>query len=136
MNLNDIKDSLDTGTREIEFKPVGEPTGMFFELRYESEPEVQEFMKRYNAKLRDLSLKRKTNAITNLVRDHEDGLRIVHVAGWRWADGVDEEAGRPEFSRKELRALLDDEKAGFHVRRFIDEEVGSLDDFLSKSQDN
>lgn len=136
MNLNDIKDSLQTQTREVEFKPVGSPTGMFFELRHESAPEVQKFMSKYQAKIRDLTMKRKTTASTNLMKEHEDGLRIVHVVGWRWENDVDEEDGRPEFSKRELRTLLQDDVAGFHVRKFIDEEVGSLDDFLERSEDS
>ncbi len=136
MNLNDIKASLQTQTREVEFKPTGEPTGMVFELRHESAPEVQKFMSTYRAKIRDLAMKRKTTASTNLMKEHEDGLRIVQVAGWTWEGGDDPENGRPTFSKKELRLLLQDEIAGFHVRQFIDEEVGILDDFLEKSEDS
>lgn len=134
MNINDIKASLETETREIEFKPVGEPTGMFFELRHESAEEVQKFMRTYTAKIRDLTMKRKTTASTNLMKEHEDGLRVAHVVGWSWSEGVDEENGRPEFTTKELRTLMQDKVVGFHLRKFIDEEVGSLEDFLSRSE--
>ena len=136
MNLNDIKASLETQTREVEFKPVGEPTGMFFELRHESAEEVQKFMRTYTAKIRDLTMKRKTTASANLMKEHEDGLRMAHVVGWKWDKGADEEDGRPEFTTKELRKLLQDKVVGFHLRKFIDEEVGSLEDFLQKSEDN
>lgn len=136
MNLNEIEASLKTETRELEFKPAGTPTGMFFELRHESAPEVQKFMSKYRAKLRDLTMKRKNTASTNLMKEHEDGLRIVQVAGWTWTENVDEENGRPAFSKKELRALLQNKTVGFHLRNFIDEEVGSLDDFLTTSEDS
>ena len=134
MNVNDIKATVQTETREIEFRPVGSPTGWFFELRHESSSEVQEVMRRFQSKVRDLTLKRKTTAYQNLVNQHEDHLRVAHVARWRWEEGVDEEDGRPEFSKKELRNLFHDERLGYHLKSFIDEEVGSLDDFLSKSE--
>jgi len=135
MNLNDIKNTVQTSTREVEFKPVGKPTGWRFELRHESSEEVQEVMRRFQTKVRDLTLKRKTTAYQNLVTAHEDELRMAHVAGWSWKGGDDAEAGRPPYSRKELRTLLNDELLSYHLKQFIDEEVGSLDDFLSRSED-
>jgi len=133
MNLNEIKKAVQTDSREVEFKPAGTPTGMFFELRHESAKEVQEVMRKFQAKVRDLTLKRKTTAYQNLVAEHEDVLRMAHVVGWRWEQGADDDNGRPEFSKKELRTMLNDSILGYHVKKFIDEEVGSLDDFLSKS---
>jgi hypothetical protein len=70
------------------------------------------------------------------MKEHEDGLRVAHVVNWRWEDGPDEDDGRPEFTAKELRKLLQHKVVGFHLRKFIDEEVGSLEDFLSKSESN
>jgi hypothetical protein len=136
MNLNDIKDTVQTEAREVEFTPVGKPTGWFFDLRHESAAEVQEVMRKFQAKVRDLTLKRKTTAYQSLVAVHEDQLRIAHVAGWRWEQGVDEDGGRPTFTRKELKTLLNDERLGYHLKKFIDEEVGSLDDFLTRSEDS
>ena len=134
MNLNEIKAAVQTVNREVEFKPVGKPTGWFYELRHESAPEVQEVMRRFQAKVRDLTLKRKTTAYQNLVTQHEDSLRIAHVAGWRWDKGEDEKKGRPPFSKRELKTLLNDERLGYHLKAFIDEEIGSLDDFLERSE--
>lgn len=134
MNLNEIKAAVQTVSREVEFKPAGTATGWFFELRHESAPEVQDVMRRFQAKVRDLTLKRKTSQYQAAVSQHEDALRIAHVAGWRWSKGEDEEAGRPAFSAKELKTLLNDEQLGYHLKSFIDEEVGSLDDFLERSQ--
>ena len=136
MNLNEIREAVQTEARKIEFKPAGTPTGMVFELRHESAKEVQAVMRKFQAKVRDLTLKRKTTAYQNLVAEHEDKLRMAHVVGWTWDQGDDEEAGRPEYSRKELKALLEDSAIGYHIKKFIDEEVGSLDDFLSKSEDD
>jgi hypothetical protein len=133
MNINDIKTAVKTTTREVEFKPAGTPTGWHFELRHESSSEVQEVMRQFQAKVRDLTLKRKTSQYQNLVSQHEDRLRVAHVAGWRWDEGDDETAGRPPFSNRELKALLNDDNLGYHLKAFIDEEIGSLDDFLSKS---
>lgn len=134
MNLNDIKNAVQTVDREVEFKPVGRSTGWYFTLRHESAPEVQDVMRRFQAKVRELTLKRKTSAYQDLVARHEDSLRIAHVATWRWDKGDDAENGRPPFSTKELKAVLNDEQLGYHVKQFIDEEVGSLDDFLSRSE--
>lgn len=136
MNLNEIEASLQTSTREVEFRPLGDPTGMYFELRHESAPEVQKFMASYQAKIREATLKRKTSASTQLMKEHEDGLRVAHVVTWRWEEGDDAEAGRPPFSPRELRKLLAHPTVGFHLRRFIDDEVGSLDDFLEKSENS
>jgi len=135
MNLNEIKNAVQTQDREIEFKPAGTPTGMFFILRHESSKEVQAVMRAFQSKVRDLTLKRKTTAYQNLVADHEDKLRAAHVVTWRWEQGADEDEGRPEFSKKELSAMFNDSVLGYHIKKFIDEEVGSLDDFLSKSED-
>lgn len=135
MNINDIKNTVQTEEREVEFRPVGQPTGWYFMLRHESANEVQAVMKKFQSKVRDLTLKRKTTAYQNLVKEHEDHLRVAHVSGWTWKDGVDEENGRPEFTKKELRGLLNDKMLGYHLKSFIDEEIGSLDDFLSKSPD-
>ena len=134
MNLNEIKSAVTTVNREVEFKPAGQPTGWFFELRHESAPEVQEVMRRFQAKVRDLTLKRKTSAYQNLVAAHEDSLRIAHVAGWRWDKG--EGKGRPPFSKQELKALLNDDTLGYHLKAFIDEEIGSLEDFLEQSENS
>jgi len=134
MNLNEIKQAVQTVDREVEFRPAGKATGWFFELRHESSAEVQEVMRKFQAKVRDLTLKRKTTAYQNLVAQHEDSLRIAHVATWRWEQGADEEAGRPPFSNRELKTLLHDPNLGYHLKSFIDEEVGSLEDFLSKSE--
>ena len=134
MNLNEIRDTVQTEARDVEFKPVGTPTGWFFKLRHESAAAVQEVMRRFQAKVRDLTLKRKTTAYQNLVATHEDDLRIAHVEDWSWELGVDEDNGRPAFTRKELKTLLNDKRLGYHLKKFIDEEVGSLDDFLSRSE--
>lgn len=136
MNLNEIRAAVQTVNREVEFMPARKPTGWFWELRHESAEEVQEVMRQFQAKVRDLTLKRKTSAYQSLVQQHEDRLRIAHVANWRWDAGTDEAAGRPPFSKAELKKLLNDELLGYHVKTFIDEEVGSLDDFLSKSDSN
>ncbi len=136
MNLNEIKSAVATTNREVEFKPVGTPTGWFFELRHESARQVQETMRRFQAKVRDLTLKRKTSAYQNLVTAHEDRLRIAHVAGWRWEKGDDEKKGRPAFSKQALKIELNDDTLGWHLKNFIDEEVGSLEDFLEKSENS
>lgn len=136
MNLNDIKQQVQTVDREVEFRPTGTATGWYFTLRHESAPEVQECMRRFHSRVRELTLKRKTTAYKDLVAQHEDSLRIAHVAGWRWEKGEDEEAGRPPFSNRELKSLLNDTALGYHLKSFIDEEVGSLDDFLERSGSN
>ena len=136
MNLDKIKGTVQTESREVEFKPVGKPTGWFFDLRHESSPEVQGVMRRFQSKVRELALKRKTTAYQNLVNEHEDHVRVAHVAGWRWENGPDPENGRPDFSKKELRSVLHDDQLGYHIKSFIDEEVGSLDDFLTRSEDS
>lgn len=136
MNLNEIKDAVQTVDREVEFKPAGTSTGWFFTLRHESSEEVQRVMRAFQAKVRDLTLKRKTSAYQNLVTAHEDSLRIAHVASWRWEKGDDPEAGRPAHSNRELKTVLNDPTLGYHVKAFIDEEIGSLDDFLSRSESN
>jgi hypothetical protein len=142
MNLKDIKKSVKTVNREVEFKPIGDPTGWFFELRHESSREVQEVMRRFQAKVRNLTLKRKTSQYEDLVAQNENSLRIAHVAGWRWAEGDDEKKGRPPFSNRELKNLLTDrsdedaETLGFLLKNFIDDEVGSLQDFLERSGNN
>lgn len=136
MNLNEIRSAVKTAPRAIEFKPAGTATGMIFELRHESAEEVQKVMRAFQAKVRDLTLKRKTTAYQNLVAEHEDVLRMAHVVGWTWDQGADEEAGRPAYSKKEMKGLLNDSDIGYHIKKFIDEEVGSLDDFLSKSDND
>jgi hypothetical protein len=136
VGLNQIIGTVETETREVEFKPAGSPTGMFFELRHESAKEVQSMIKAFQTKVRNLTLKRKTTAYNNLVAEHEDQLRMAHVVGWRWEQGADEDAGRPEFSKKELNHMLNHDILGYHLKKFIDEEVGSLEDFLSKSDSN
>lgn len=135
MNLNTIKDALKTSDREVEFKVSGKATGWIWKLRHESSPEVQAVMKQFQAKVRELALKRKNSAYQNLVADNEDKLRVAHVAGWTWTQGVDEANGRPAFTKQELKNLLDGPIA-YHVKNFIDEEVGSLEDFLSKSENS
>lgn len=136
MGLNEIKDLVETKDREVEFRPAGpsKPTGWFFNLRHESHEEVQEVIRVFNSKVRELALKRKNAAYKALAEDHENRLRVAHVSGWRWAQGEDE--NHPAFSKKELRALLNDKQLGYHIKTFIDEEVGSLEDFLSKSESN
>lgn len=136
MNLNEIEKAVATTDREVEFTtPQGDKTGWFWKLRHESAREVQGFMREYRGKVQEMALKRKTSAQKKLMAEHEDGLRIVHVAGWRWKDGDDAENGRPAFSKPELRELLANPRINYHVRQFIDDEVGSLDDFLERSGD-
>lgn len=134
MNLNEIKAASKTEPREVEYIFAGKKTGWFLTLLFDSSMEVQDFMSKYNAKVRELTLKRKTNAVKNLANQHSDKLHMVQVAGWRWKEGDDEEAGRPPFSKAELKKALEHDDLGWHLGQFIDEEVGSLDDFLSKSE--
>jgi hypothetical protein len=137
MNLNEIMQDFETANREVELtNPKGEPTGWFFELRHESSKKVQRFMTGYRSKLQDVTIKRKTQQQKQLMADHEDGLRAVQVANWRWAEGDDIENGRPPFSKRELLAVLKHEQWGYHIREFIDREVGSLEDFLTRSEDS
>ena len=133
MNLNEIEKSFATEDREVELmNPRGEPTGWFFQLRHESAKEVSDFMREYRSKLQDVTIKRKTAAQKQLMAAHEDGLRIAHVAGWRWEKGDDDAAGRPKFTKRELKEVLIRVPFGWHVRDFIDREVGSLEDFLER----
>lgn len=113
--------------------PEYTPTGWIFILRHESDEEVQKFLRDYRSKLQDATLKRKTSQQKQLMSQHEDDLRIAHVIGWKWKDGEDAENGRPPFTRGELKRLLSKEKFGYHLRNFIDNEVGSLEDFLERS---
>ncbi|MGH8033827.1 MAG: hypothetical protein ACREO9_01285 [Lysobacterales bacterium] len=133
MDLNSIKEAVRTTDREVEFKVSGHTTGWFFKLRHESSPEVQEVMRQFQSRVRELALKRKNSQYQNLVAEHENRLRVSHVAGWRWEQGDDEAAGRPAFSKKELTTVLEDAVLGYHIKTFIDEEVGSLEDFLERS---
>ena len=134
MNLDSIKKTVQTKPIKVEFKPVGEPTGWFFILRHESCTEVQDVVNRFTAKVRNLALKRKTTQYEAAVAENEDSLRIAHVAGWEWKEGTDPAKGRPPFSNKELKDLLNNKDLGYHLKSFIDEEVGSLKDFLTKSE--
>lgn len=134
MNLNEIKQAVHTEPREVEFTFNGKGTGWFFTLLHASAPEVQEFNRTFQGKVRDANLKGKRNAVKALTEQHADGLREVHVKTWRWSEGDDPENGRPAFSKKELRGVLQDPQLGYHVREFIDMEVGSLEDFLAGSQ--
>jgi hypothetical protein len=136
MDLNEIKKAVQTVEREVEFRPAGTATGWYFTLRHESAPEVQEVMRRFQAKVRELTLKRKTGAYQSLVEQHEDSLRIAHVATWRWGDGKKEDDKHPAFSNKTLKSLLNDPDLGYHLKSFIDEEIGSLEDFLERSGNN
>jgi len=131
MDLKSIETMCETQPREVEFVFTGTHTGWFFTLLHESTKEVDSFMQKYNAKVRELSLKRKTNAINQLAEKHADDLRLVQVADWRWEKG--ESKTRPPFSKKELRTVLNNEKIGWHLKQFIDDEVGSLESFLAKS---
>ncbi len=137
MNLNEYEKAVATVDREVEIiTPAGEHTGWFFNLRHESAREVQDFMRVYRGKVQELALKRKTSAQKKLMAEHEDGLRIAHVAGWRWEKGDNAKDGRPKFSKNELREVFANDKINWHIRQFIDDEVGSLDDFLERLQDS
>ncbi len=137
MNIKDYEKAVATVEREVELMtPTGKPTGWFWTLRHDSAKEVQEFMRVYRGKVQELALKRKASAQKKLLADHEDRLRIVQTAGWRWKEGDDDTKGRPKFSKKELREVLDNEKINYHIRQFIDDEVGSLEDFLERLQDS
>lgn len=132
MNLNDIKSALTTHDREVEFSPEGINTGWYFTLRHESAEEVQKVFKRYKAKVRDAHLKNKKHQLSQITSAHENDLRVAHVAGWRWKDGEGE--GRPAFSENELRECLNSKEVGYFLKEFIDTEVGSLEDFLERSE--
>ncbi len=135
MNIDSIMKDFETENRNVElFNPQGEATGWVFILRHESAKEVEQFMRSYRTKLQDLTLKRKTSAQKQLMAAHEDGLRIAHVAGWSFKEGENNEEGRPAFSKHELKNVLNHEKWGWHIRDFIDREVGSLEDFLERSE--
>jgi len=132
MNINAIKDAVQTIDREVEFKPAGISTGWFFTLRHESSPEVQKVIRVFRAKITDATFKSKTLAYQNIIAQQEDDLRMAHVVTWCWELGDDVEAGRPPYSEQELKDALRDEKLGYHLKKFIDEEVGTLHDFLPK----
>ena len=134
MELTGIK----TNTREVEFTPNGQSTGFFLTLRYESSPEVQDAMKRYRAKVREATMKNKKQQIASITDRFEDDLRSAHVAGWRWTEGGATFNGeQPHYSPKVLHAMLSDQsELSYFLKQFIDQEVGSADDFLEKSGSN
>ena len=137
MNIKEFAKECATVNREVEIMtPTGKKSGWFWTLRHESSSEVKEFMRVYRGQVQEAALKRKGSAQKKLMGDHDDRLRVVQVAGWRFADGYDEKAGRPKHSNKEVRAVLDNEEINFFVRTFIDDEVGSLEGFLETSQDS
>lgn len=139
MKLTDINATLEAVNREVEFMPQGKPTTWFFELRHESSPEVREFNRVFQAKVRNLAFKNKTQQRDALIAQQANGLRIAHVAGWRYEEGDDDEGGRPKFSKRELKNVLEGgsgEWLAFHVGEFIDNEVGTLEDFLEKPENN
>ena len=137
MDLNDIIESVETQDVEKEFRPAGKPTGWVFVLRHESSPEVQAVLKTFNAKIRQAMLRRKNSVYEKESEEHADNLRIAHVVTWRWEntealrDG--ERNFQPEFSKQELRKLLNHEKLGYFLRQFIDDETGTLEAFLARS---
>lgn len=132
MDLNEIIALGETQNREVEFVIAGHHTGLFLELRHESDPEVQKVMSRFQAQIRNLTVKRKgSQQYDDLMERYQDDLRIAHVAGWRWEKG--ESKNRPPFSKKELKELLDKPKFGFFLKEFIDDHVGETEDFLPKS---
>lgn len=129
MELTNIR----TNTREVEFTPRGMSTGLFLTLRYESSEEVQKVMADFRAKIREANLKRKPHAIEGITARYEDDLRIAHVAGWRWTDGASFKGEQPDFSKRALKEMLnDDSEVAFFLKEFIDAEVGSASDFLEK----
>lgn len=128
MDLNSIRASVATADREVEFVVNGKPTGWFFTLRHESSPEIQKLNRAYQSKVTQASVKGKKAEVQRLMDAHPENLRVAHVVTWRWADG--ESDGRPAFSEKELRAALSDDVLGYHLRQFLDQETGALDDFL------
>jgi len=131
MDLTSIK----TNVREVEFTPNGVKTGFYLTLRYESAPEVQEAMKRYRAKVREATMKNKKQQVAAITDRFEDDLRAAHVAGWRWTEGKATFNGeQPDYTPKKLAEMLNDEsELAFFLKQFIDQEVGSADDFLEKS---
>lgn len=136
MDLNEIIESVETSDKEVEFKPAGKSTGWVWTLRHESAPEVQAVLKTFNAKIRQAMMRRKNTMAEKQSEEHADNLRIAHVVTWRWEATKDgsERNFQPEFSKKELRKLLDHEKFGYFVRQFIDDETGTLEDFLERSE--
>lgn len=136
MNLKTIKEAVKTTTREVEFKAAGKATGWIWKLRHESSTEVQEVMRQFQTKVRDLALKRKNAQYQTIAAEHEVRLHVAHVVGWRWTQGDDVTQNRPPFSKKELKDMLEDEQFGWHIKNFLDEEVGSLEYFLERSGTN
>lgn len=134
MTLNDIEELCRTENREVEFVFAGHHTGWILELRPESSDEVQECVRRFNARVRKSMIKRNTSEFDALSEKHADDLRIAHVAGWRYEKGEGE--GRPPFSKKELRSILNRKPFGWHLGQFIDREVGTIEDFLEESESN
>ena len=132
MSLAEIENLCQTENREVEFVMAGHHTGWHFELRPESSDEVQACLRRFNSRVRKTMVKRNTSEFDALAEKHADDLRIAHVAGWRYATGAGE--GKPLFSPKELRALLNRKPFGWHVGQFIDREVGTIEDFLERSE--
>jgi hypothetical protein len=94
-------------------------------------------MARFQHKIRDLTLKGKTSAREQAIKAHELNLHMAHVAGWEWEQGEDAEDGRPPFSHKELKDILNaGDVVSVLLKKFLDDEVGSLEDFLAKSEAN
>lgn len=135
MNLNDIIESVETKDIEAEFRPAKKPTGWIFVLRHESAPEVQAVLKTFNAKIRQAMMRRKNSVYEKESEEHADNLRVAHVVTWRWEETAEGEERnfQPEFSKQELRKLLQHEKLGYFLREFIDDETGTLEAFLARS---
>lgn len=132
MTLQEIERLCQTTNRDVEFTVDGHKTGWIFELRPSTSDEVQRCMRVFNSRVRKSMIKRNTSEFDALSEKHADDLRVAHVAGWRYRDGTGE--GQPEFSERELKEILGRKPFGVMVGEFIDREVGTLEDFLERSE--
>ena len=125
---------LKTTPKEMEVTVNDMGTGLFLTLQYESTPELQQLKKTYEKRLMDEGRKGRNGDTASVLEWYKGKKILMHVIGWRLAEGGLIKGSLPEFSREALANLISqDEEFGYFVREFIDVKTDNPANFLAKS---
>lgn len=126
---------LDVKARDEELEIIDpitqEPMGLVINLRSASSPEVSAVNKKYQRKIRDLMMKRKSTIALEEERDIE--FMAAAISGWEWKNatlGGKTQLDPLEFTPENVRAVLKAKQLGF-IRRQIDQKLSEEGDFLA-----
>lgn len=122
---------LQSNSYETEFFIPGHgKTGLHLTLVDDTDEDVIKLDKQYQRRIRDAYVKNKKTQANKLSEEHQEKRLRAHVQGWRWEGDAQFEGEKLEFNEANLNRVLAHRVIGYHLKRFIEDEIGEAENFI------